>query len=86
MEASIRMERAEWAALEDVEWAALASAEGADDEMDDADCQGAVAAVDAAALELGRVLSECLLAAKSALAQKAQARQAQMQAAMADEV
>jgi hypothetical protein len=72
-------------AQEDNEWASLASAEGADDELDDADCAGVVAAVDAAALELGRVLSSRMLAAKSALAQKGQARQGQMQAQAAAE-
>lgn len=75
----------EYEVAEDAEWAALASAEGAEDELDDSDCASAVAAVDAAALELGRVLSSRMLAAKAALAQKGQARQAQVQAAAAAE-
>ena len=61
-------------------FAALASAEGPADEEDDPDCAGAVAAIDAAAVEMGRALSARVLAAKSAVAQKAQARQAQMEA------
>lgn len=66
-------------------FAALASAEGTVDEENDPDCAGAVAAIDAAAVDLGRALSERVLAAKSAIAQKAQARQAQMQAEAAAE-
>ena len=65
---------------EDAEWANLASAEGIDDEFDDPDCAMAVAAVDAAALELGRVMSRRMLAAKAVLAQKAQLRQEKIQA------
>lgn len=65
---------------EDAEWAALASAEGGEDEFSDPDCARVVAAVDMMALELGRTLSSRMLAAKSALAQKAQGRQAQYQA------
>ena len=64
----------------DAFFASLASAEGQDDEITDPDCAGVVAAVDMMALELGRKLSARMLAAKSALAQKAQARQAQYQA------
>ena len=50
---------------EDVYFAALASADGAEDEAEDADCADAVAAIDAATVELGRALSEKMLAAKT---------------------
>lgn len=64
---------------EDTEWAALASADGEDDEYGDQDCVAVVAAIDSAALELAKKLSAHMLAAKSALAQKGQARQAHTQ-------
>ena len=78
---SVESQHSQSAILEDSYFAALASAEG-DDELDDPDCASVVAAVDAAALELGHALSARVLAAKSTLAQKAQARQAQMQEQM----
>ena len=83
---SDEMTHSQRAVDEDLFFAALASAEGADDEIEDADCAGAVAAIDAAAVELGRALSARVLAAKSAVAQKAQHRQAQVQAEAAADV
>lgn len=64
---------------EDQEWAWLASATEEQVEEDE-DCTEAADLVEAASYDLGRMVSAHLLAAKSALAQKAQARQAQMQA------
>lgn len=64
--------------LQDAEWAALAAAGGSTDEARDADCAKLVEAVDEFAALLGRSLSTQMLGAKSALAQRAQARQAQV--------
>ena len=69
---------------EDFEWAALASAQF-DEDLDDLDCKSVVTIVDAAAHDLGRLLSARVLSAKSELAQKAQRRQGQMQAQAAAE-
>jgi hypothetical protein len=66
--------------VEDKEWAALASAAGAADEQGDEDCQLVQAAFEAAAADLKRLMSAHVMAAKSKLAQKGQARQAQVQA------